>query len=98
MGDSGQPCKVFRVRGAETLTDPSREARVQIAMEALNASGLTRAQIARDSGLNEATIWGWLNGRSAPTPDSLRKLAEGLERRGGELATLAERLRTAAEE
>lgn len=68
------------------------------AKEALDASGLTRAQIARDSGLNEATIWGWLNGRSAPTPESLLKLADGLDRRGGELHDLAEELRKAAGE
>jgi transcriptional regulator with XRE-family HTH domain len=66
------------------------------AQKVLNASGLTRAQIARDSGLNEATIWGWLNGRSVPTPESLEKLAEGLEKRGGELQALAEELRNAA--
>jgi len=64
--------------------------------EALDASGLTRAQLARDSGLNEATIWGWLNGRSVPTPDSMEKLAVGLERRGGELTELAKKLREAA--
>lgn len=97
MGTRTQPCKVFRVRGAHTLNDPRREARLQIAKEALNASGLTRAQIARDTGLNEATIWGWLNGRSAPTPDSLRKLAEGLEHRSQELHGLAERVRQLAE-
>ena len=79
------------------LGDPGREARATIVREALNGSGLARAQIARDSGLNEATIWGWLNGRSVPTPESLLRLAEGLERRGGELQALAKELRKTAE-
>ena len=51
-----------------------------------------------DSGMNPATIWGWVKGRSVPEPASLLKLAKGLERRGGDLQTLAQELRQAAEE
>ena len=48
--------------------------------------------------MNPATIWGWVKGRSVPEPASLLKLAKGLERRGGDLQTLAQELRQAAEE
>jgi len=80
------------------LTDSGRKRRAMIVKKVLDASGLTRAQVARDSGLNEATIWGWLNGRSVPTPESLRKLASGLEKRGGDLQNLARELREEAGE
>ena len=68
-----------------------------VAQEVLATCGLTRAQIARDTGLNEATIWSWVKGKHVPGPESLEKLAAGLEHRGGELVTLAERLRSEAE-
>ena len=78
--------------------DSGRKRRTMIVKRVLARCGLTRAQLARDSGLNQATIWGWVKGRSAPEPDSLVKLAAGIERRGGELTALAEELRLAAEE
>ncbi len=63
----------------------------------LTEAGLTRAQLARDTGLNEATLWAWVTGRRVPEPESLQRLAAGLERRGGELSELAKELRKAAE-
>jgi transcriptional regulator with XRE-family HTH domain len=67
-----------------------------LAQKILARCGLSRAQLARDTGLNESTIWAWVKGKRAPGPDSLLKLAEGLERRGGELVKLAEQLRKEA--
>ena len=69
-----------------------------IAKQVLTACGLSRAQLARDTGLNESTLWAWIVGRRVPEPESLAKLAEGLERRGGELQDLAAELRKAAGE
>ena len=54
----------------------------------LAEAGLTRAQLARDTGLNEATIWAWVNGRRIPELESLQRLADGLEKRGGNLQAL----------
>jgi len=68
------------------------------AQRILKECGLTRAQLARDSGLNEGTLWAWLNGRRTPGPESLLKLADGLEKRGSRLAALAQELRKEAGE
>jgi transcriptional regulator with XRE-family HTH domain len=54
--------------------------------------GLTRAQLARDSGLSEATVWAWLKGTRKPSADSMRQLAAGLRKRGDSLARLADEL------
>jgi transcriptional regulator with XRE-family HTH domain len=70
---------------------------MMLAQKILARCGLTRAQLARDTGLNESTIWAWVKGKRAPEPDSLEKLAAGLERRGGELTKLAAELREAGE-
>ena len=81
------------------MTHPRpRNARLMIAQKVLARCGLSRAQIARDTGFNESTIWSWVKGKRVPGPDSLVKLADGLELRGGELQGLAEELRKAAEE
>ena len=74
------------------------KAMAMIAKRALVESGVSKAQIARDSGLNVATLWRWMKVRTSPTPNSLRKLADGLDRRGGDLQTLAKELRKAAGE
>lgn len=62
----------------------------------LKDSGLTRAQIARDAGLSVAAIDAWISGARTPTPESIEKLAVGLERRAGELSELAGQLRDVA--
>ena len=78
--------------------DNAREIRAEVVRRALDESGLSRAQVARDSGLNEATIWGWINGRSIPSPESVARLADALEKRGGALTELARELREAVGE
>lgn len=65
---------------------------------AIEDSGLSRAQIARDAGLSEDAVWSWLKGARSPTPDSLRALADGLAKRSDRLRELAEALRAAAKE
>ena len=64
--------------------------------KALERSGLSRAQLARDSEISEAALWSWIKGKRVPDPESLRRLAEGLESRSEELQQLAEELREAA--
>lgn len=51
--------------------------------------GLSRAQLARDSGLSEATFHSWITGKRTPSKDSLKLLAEGLRRRARDLERLA---------
>ena len=69
---------------------------MMLAQKILARCGLSRAQLARDTGINESTIWAWVKGKRAPEPESLLKLAEGLERRSGELTKLADQLRKEA--
>jgi len=58
----------------------------------------TRAQLARDAGLSEDTLWSWMTGRRNPTPEKLRQLAEGLRNRSATLAALADELERDAQE
>lgn len=62
------------------------------AREAIQKSGLTVAQLARDASLSEAAVWAWLKGARSPSPDSIRQLVTGLRHRGDELHRLAEDL------
>jgi transcriptional regulator with XRE-family HTH domain len=77
------------------MVDP-RKARAMKAKTVIEDSGLTRAQIARDSGLSEATVWAWLKETRNPSPDSMRQLAAGLRKRGARLERLADELDRAA--
>lgn len=54
--------------------------------------------VAEDAGLSAHTIWAWAKKRRNPSPESLRKLAAELERRGGKLQELAQELKDAAGE
>jgi transcriptional regulator with XRE-family HTH domain len=74
----------------------SREVRAVLVKKALERSGLSRAQLARDSEISESALWSWIKGKRVPDADSLRRLAEGLELRSKELQDLAEELRKAA--
>jgi transcriptional regulator with XRE-family HTH domain len=49
--------------------------------------------IADDAGISYDTLWAWKTGRRNPTPENLARLADALDRRGGELVKLAEALR-----
>lgn len=68
------------------------------AKAAIQDSGLARTQLARDSGLSEATIWAWLKGKRNASPEALQQLAAGLRKRGDHLHRLAEELDRAAGE
>lgn len=59
-------------------------------------AGISRAQLARDSGLSEAVLLAWVQGERTPRRTSLDRLAAGLEARARALLTLAAELRTAA--
>lgn len=67
-----------------------------LAREAIQRSGLTKAQLARDAGLSEAALHAWIASQREPGPDSLDRLAAGLEGRAEELWRLAAGLRRAA--
>ena len=96
-----EPRNLFGVqtgRFRKLIQPRTGNARLMIAQKVLARCGLSRAQVARDTGLNESTIWAWVKGKRVPGPDSLLKLAAGLERRGGDLQALADDLRKAAKE
>ena len=63
---------------------------------AIQDSGLTRAQIARDAGLSEDAIWSWEAERRTPAPESLDRLAAGLRHRAEELQRIAGELEASA--
>ncbi len=48
--------------------------------EIIEKSGKTKAQIINKCGVSEAVFYRWLNGKRAPTADSIARLADGLER------------------
>lgn len=50
-------------------------------------------ELAEESGVSYATLRAWADDRRNPSPENLARLADALERRGGELVELAERLR-----
>lgn len=54
--------------------------------------------VAEKAGLSPHSLWAWAKQRRNPSPESLRKLADELERRGGLLGSLASELREAAGE
>lgn len=55
-------------------------------------------QLAADAGLSYDVLRSWRSGRRRPSRGSAQRLAEGLERRGQLLLSLARQLRDAAEE
>ena len=68
--------------------------------EVIEQSGVPRAQLARDADLSRASLNSWTAGGKAardPQPESVQKLAAGLEKRAEILKELAEQLRRAAE-
>jgi transcriptional regulator with XRE-family HTH domain len=75
---------------------PTRKETQTLAREAIQRSGLTKAQVARDAGLGQATLHAWIASQREPEPDSLDRLAAGLEGRAEELWRLAAGLRRAA--
>lgn len=54
-------------------------------------------QLAGDAGLSYDVLRSWRSGRRRPSRTSAQRLADGLERRGQRLLTLAQELRQSAE-
>ena len=76
--------------------DPAEEL-LMIVREAIQESGLPKAVIARDANISRAALDSWIAGVRVPRGNSLRHLAEGLEKRGERIKSLAEQIRVAAE-
>lgn len=53
-------------------------------------------ELADEAGVSYATLRAWADDRRNPSPENLARLADALERRGGELTELARELREAA--
>lgn len=66
--------------------------------QVLTQTRVTVDELADEAGVSRATLYAWRNGKRNPTPENLAKLADALERRGGELTRLAEQLRREAGE
>jgi hypothetical protein len=64
----------------------------------LQESGLSRALIARDSGLSWSALNLWIARKRTPQPESVRQLATGLRSRAAKLEALAAELENAAGE
>ena len=58
----------------------------------LEAAPLSIDGLAKDAGISRATLYAWMNGKRNPTSENLDALADALDRRGGDLHELAERL------
>ena len=68
----------------------------QVMMSAAFEFGIpTVDELAAEVGVSRATLYAWRNGKRNPTPENLARLADALERRGGELSELAAKLREA---
>lgn len=76
----------------------TREKRAMLVQEVLAAAPFSMRQLAEESGLSYAMLRGWKIGRRVPLPENLARLADALERRGGDLNKLAEQLRREAGE
>ena len=55
-------------------------------------------ELADEVGVSYASVRAWADGRRNPSPENLRRLADALDRRGGELRDVARKLRAAADE
>jgi transcriptional regulator with XRE-family HTH domain len=72
----------------------AKPAEVQtVVREVIEESGLTRTQIAEDANLSRATMIAWLAGTRVPQPETVAQLADGLERRANQIASLVKKLR-----
>lgn len=66
--------------------------------QALDRAAASLEDVARDVGVSYETLYAWKNGRRNPSPENLARLADALEKRGGELTELARELREEAGE
>ncbi len=67
-----------------------------LVQQVLKEGPFAMRQLAEDAGVSYGVLRGWAIGRRIPTPENLRKLALGFERRAQRLQTIAEELRRAA--
>lgn len=65
---------------------------------ALDRAAASLEDLANDVGVSYNTLHAWRTGRRNPSPENLARLADALEKRGGELTDLARELREAAGE
>ncbi|WP_420125908.1 helix-turn-helix domain-containing protein [Longimicrobium sp.] len=73
------------------MADPDK---VQIVVrEVIEESGLPRTLIAEDADVSRAAIIAWLAGTRTPQPESVARLADGLEKRAKLIQAQVARLR-----
>ena len=66
-------------------------------VEALERTTGDLQELADEIGVSYHTLWSWKAGRRTPGAEHVARLADALERRGGELVKLAEELRRETE-
>lgn len=54
-------------------------------------------ELAAEVGVSYSSLKAWIDGRRNPSRENLARLADAIERRGGELQALAQELRKAGE-
>ena len=64
--------------------------------QAVQGAAGSMEELAGETGVTYASLKAWVDGRRNPSPANLVKLADALERRGGEVVKLAEALRKEA--
>ena len=64
--------------------------------QAVQGAAGSMEELAAETGVTYASLKAWVDGRRNPSPANLVKLADALERRGGEVVKLAEALRKEA--
>ena len=74
---------------------PREEVQVLV-QRVLREGPFAMRQLAERSGLSYAALRAWASGQRIPQPESLEKLAGGLEQQAGQLAALAGEVRKAA--
>jgi transcriptional regulator with XRE-family HTH domain len=74
------------------LAQPEKIA--EVVREVIEESGLPRTLIAEDAHLSRATLITWLAGTRTPQLETVKQLADGLEKRANQLQALVSRLRS----
>ena len=69
----------------------------EIIRRVLRDAPFAMRQLAGDAGLSYDVLRSWRSGRRRPSRASAQRLAEGLERRGDRLLTLARELRQSSD-
>lgn len=75
--------------------NPKEEVQVLV-QRVLKEGPFAMRQLAERSGLSYAALRAWASGQRIPQPESLEKLAGGLEQQAGQLVVLAGEVRRAA--